>query len=35
MFDLITLPQEEELIIRALKGHIAYLARDAQGAHVV
>jgi uncharacterized membrane-anchored protein YjiN (DUF445 family) len=35
MFDLITLNQEEELIFKALKGHIVYLARDAQGAHVV
>lgn len=35
MFDLITLPQEEELIIKALRGNVVYLARDAQGAHVV
>jgi hypothetical protein len=29
MFELITLPEEEDLIIKALKGNIVYLSRDA------
>jgi len=35
IIDLITQPQEEELIMSFLRGNIVELARDAQGAHVV
>ncbi len=35
MFDLITQVEEEDLIIKALKGNIVHLAKDSQGTHVV
>ena len=35
MFDLINNPEEEDLIIKALKGKIRVLSEDPQGTHVV
>lgn len=35
MFEIINLSEEVEIIHRALKGHIVYLSKDAQGNHVV
>jgi hypothetical protein len=35
MFDLITQVEEEDLIIKALRGNIVHLAKDSQGTHVV
>lgn len=35
IFDTVNLPEEEELIKKALKGHIFRLSMDSQGTHVV
>jgi hypothetical protein len=35
MFDLITLPEEERLIVQALNKKIVTLSKDPQGTHVV